>query len=136
LSKEEQEKEMQAIMRDLDYWVIWDVYNYYFLLESIYEINLKRGDKDKILLFPCDIKFDWNDFTCTAQYELFDDYSEEGTIDRNVIMGKHFVDFYDFAKRHNPERPKALVIQNTYHGYIRIPTYLPQPTEPEIYSTG
>lgn len=29
-----------------------------------------------------------------------------------------------------------LVIQNTYHGYKRIPTYLPLPTEPTIYSVG
>ena len=136
LSQKEKEEELQAIFRDLDYWIIWDMYNYYFLLESIYEINQEREEKEKILLFPCDIEFVWEDFTCTAQYEMFDDYSEYGMIDRNVIMGKNFVEFYQYAKRRNPDRSKALVIQNTYHGYIRIPTFLPNPNKPHIYSTA
>lgn len=136
LTEFEKEEELLSIYRDLDYYVIWENYNYYFLLDSIYNINKKRKEEDKILLFPLDLEFDWESFTCTAQYELFDDYSENEIIDRNVIMGKNFLKFFEFAKRRNPSRPKALVIQNTYHGYIRIPTFLPNPNQPRIYSTG
>jgi hypothetical protein len=105
-------------------------------LNSIFEANKTRNDKDKILLFPLDLEFDWKNFDCHSQYKLFDDYSENSIIDRNIIMGKNFVNFYEYAKKRNPERKKALVIENTYHGYIRIPNFLPLPTQPDIYSTG
>ena len=136
LSSEDMEKELLSIERDLDYNVIWERYNYYALLKTVYQINKTRTEKDKILLFPLDIKFDWKDFDCHSQYKLFDDYSENETIDRNVIMGQHFIKFFEYAKRRNPKRRKALVIENTYHGYIRIPKYIPLPTRPLIYSTG
>ena len=136
LSEAEVEKELLDIYRDLSYDIIWEKYNYYALLKTIYQINKTRTEKDKILLFPLDISFDWKDFKCHSQYKLFDDYSEYGTIDRNVIMGKNFVQFFEYAKKRNPKRNKALVIENTYHGYIRIPSYKPLPTMPEIYSTG
>ena len=136
LSKSEKEKELLAIYRDLDYTILWEKYNYYFLLNSIFETNKNRDEKDKILLFPLDLEFDWKNFDCHSQYKLFDEYSENSIIDRNIIMGKNFVNFYEYAKKRNPERRKALVIQNTYHGYIRIPKFLPLPTQPDIYSTS
>lgn len=136
LSEKEKEEELLAIYRDLDYTILWEKYNYYYLLNSIFEINRKREEKDKILLFPLDLEFDWKNYDCHSQYKLFNEYSENSIIDRNIIMGKNFVKFYEYAKSRNPIRPKALVIQNTYHGYIRIPKYLPLPTQPDIYSTG
>ena len=136
LSEKEKEEELLSIYRDLDYTILWEKYNYYFLLNSIFEANKTRNDKDKILLFPLDLEFDWKNFDCHSQYKLFDDYSENSIIDRNIIMGKNFVNFYEYAKKRNPERKKALVIENTYHGYIRIPNFLPLPTQPDIYSTG
>ncbi len=136
LSEKEKEDELLSIYRDLDYFVIWEKYNYYALLNTIFEINKTRKNEDKILLFPLGLKFDWKDFNCHSQYKLFDDYSEYGPIDRNVVMGEHFVRFFEYAKNRNPKRCKALVIENTYHGYIRIPKYILQPTMPHIYSTG
>ena len=57
-------------------------------------------------------------------------------IDRNSLMAKHFIWIYDEAKYFNPNKRKALVIMNSYHGYTRIPPYLPNPTEPFSYSTS
>ena len=136
ISESEKEKELLAIYRDLDYTILWEKYNYYFLLNSIFETNKNRDKKDKILLFPLDLEFDWKNFDCHSQYRLFDEYSENSIIDRNIIMGKNFSNFFEYAKKRNPERRKALVIENTYHGYIRIPKFLPFPTQPDIYSTG
>lgn len=135
-TKEQKANELSTIYRELDYTVLWEPYNYYYLLSEIYEVNKARENKDKILVFPLDLQFDWNDFDCYSQYKLFDDYSENGIIDRNTIMGDHFVWFYEWATGRNPERNKALVIENTYHGYIRIPAFLPFPAMPKIYSTG
>jgi len=136
LTEEEKKLELVSIFRDLDYYIIWDKYNFYMLLDAIFNINKPRKKEDKILLFPLDLKFNWEDITCSAQYQLFDDYSDNDIIDRDAIMGKHFRLSYEYAKKRNPDRKKALVIQNTYHGYIRIPTFLPNPTCPDIFSAS
>ncbi len=136
LDEKAKNEELLAIYRDLDYEVVWEKYNFFALLETIYEINKTREKKDKILLFPLDVAFDWNEVKCNSHYKMFVDYLEDITVNRNIIMGKNFIQFYEAAKKYNPERPKALVIENTYHGYIRIPKPLSHPTEPDIYSTG
>lgn len=136
LNPEEKIEELNRIYRDLDYTELWGNYNYYYLLSELFEFNKNRRDEDKIMVFPLDLMFDWDDFENHSQYKLFEDYAENSVVDRNTIMGNHFVASYDFAKQRNPKRSKALVIENTYHGYIRIPKYLPHPTQPDIYSTG
>ena len=137
-TKEEKERELLSIYRDIDYSVCWENYNYYQLISEVYEINRNRKNEEKIMIFPTDVAFDWNDFTTSEACNLFFNLMENPAngIDRNVIMGKNFVRFYETVKYRNPNKQKALVIQNTYHGYTRIPTYRDLPTEPNIYSTG
>lgn len=136
LSVKEIEKELTSICRDLNYNVIWEKYNYYALLKTIYKINKNRKNNDKILLFPLDVKFDWKEINCHSQYEMFNHFLDNHTINRNIIMGQNFVKFYEYEKQRNPDKRKALVIENTYHGYIRIPKNIPLSTQPEIFSTG
>ena len=136
-TKEEKERELLSIYRDIDFNILWEKYNYYHLLSEIFEINKTRKEKDKIKIFPTDVAFEWNEIKTSGEYAVFDKLLDsQRWMDRDRIMGKNFVRSYERAKEENPEREKALVIQNTYHGYIRIPTYLPLPTEPNIYSTG
>ena len=137
LTKEEKESELLSIYRDIDFNIIWRPYNYYHLLSEIFEINKTRKEEDKIKIFPTDVAFDWNEYKTSGEYAVFYKLLDsQRWMDRDRIMGKNFVRLYERAKRENSEREKALVIQNTYHGYIRIPTYLPLPTKPDIYSTG
>jgi hypothetical protein len=132
---EEKERELLNIYRDIDCFVTWENYNYYQLISEVYEVNKNRKTENKILIFPTDVAFDWNDFTTSEAYNLFLDLLENRTrgIDRNVIMGRNFVHFYETVIYENPDKKKALVIQNTYHGYTRKPPYS---SEPLIYSTG
>jgi len=137
LTQEEKERELLSIYRDIDFNLLWEKYNFYHLLSEIFEINKNRKEGDKIKIFPTDVAFDWDEYTTSGEYAEFDKLLDsQSWMDRDRIMGKNFVRLYERAKKENPERKKALVIQNTYHGYIRIPTYLPLPTEPDIYSTG
>jgi hypothetical protein len=135
---EEKEYELLSIYRDIDYWILWEKFNYYHLLSEVYDFNKNRKKEDKIMIFPMDVAFDWSNYKTNREYAEFErllDDTQNG-IDRDLVMGKNFVDFYETAILENPHRKKALVILNTYHGYIRIPTYLPLPTEPNIYSAG
>ncbi len=130
LSDSQKQKELLSIYKDLTSYPIWEYYNYYYLLSEIYDINKSRKPEEKILFFPLDVEFNWSEFTCPQQYELFDRYLNDSTVNRNEIMGSNFVKFYETSKRKNPNKTKALVIENTYHGYIRLPKYLPNPTQP------
>lgn len=71
LTEDEPEQALLAIYRDLDYEIVWEKYNFYFLLSSIFEINKTRNPKDKILLFPLDVSFDWNEISCHSHYNFF-----------------------------------------------------------------
>jgi hypothetical protein len=136
LSSVEVKEQILDIYRNLDYSPLWLPYNYYYLIESIYWANQQRQANDKVQLYPLDIVFSWDSIQCAEQYNLLMGMLESNIIDRDVIMGKHFIDRYDRVKSINPNKKKALVIMNTYHSYTHIPMFLPHPTKPSIFSTG
>lgn len=141
LSKEEKESELLKIYRNIDYDPIWPDYNFYYLISSIYDINQQRKPDEKIFLYPLDLKFSWDSIKCNEQYNMIFEMMEPQNnnppvLDRNVVMARHFIRAYEDAKYLNPNKKKALVIMNTYHGYTRIPKYLPNPTEPLTYSAS
>lgn len=136
LSEEAKEKALLEIERNLVYRIAWEAYNYYDLLSSIYELNQGRKLEDKVMVYPLDVHFDWRTIKNTEQYQLFENLQNRNLIDRDLTIGVNFVETYQKAKKESPARNKALVILNTYHAYIRIPSYLPLPTEPFIYSAA
>jgi hypothetical protein len=136
LSAIEVKEQILDIYKNLDYSPLWVNYNYYYLLENIYWINQQRPSTEKIMLHPLDITFFWDSIKCNEQYDMFMDMMDSQIIDRNLIMAEHFIHKYDQGKYINPNKKKALIIMNTYHGYTRIPKYLPYPTRPFIYSAA
>ena len=129
------------IFKNLDYFPLWPNYNYYYLIESIYRINQQRQSNEKIMLRPLDMIFSWDSMKCNEQYTMLMDMLEPQNnlppvIDRNSIMAQHFIIQYDKDKYMNSNKKKALVIMNTYHGYVRIPKYFSYPTKPSTYSTA
>lgn len=130
-----------AIFENLGLFSLWPNYNYYYLLENIYKINQERQLNEKIQVFPLDVMFSWDSIKCDDQYNLFLEMMEPQNnfppmIDRNTIMAQHFIRKYFLEKYRNPNKKKALVIMNTYHGYTRIPKCISLPTEPNTYSTS
>lgn len=141
LTEIEIKEHLLAIFRNLDMFSLWPNYNYYYLLENIYQINQDRQLNEKIQLFPLDVIFSWDSIKCDEQYKMFMDMMEPQSIyppviNRNAIMAQHFISKYFQEKHANPNKKKALVIMNTYHGYTRIPKCIPLPTEPKTYSTA
>lgn len=141
LSEAEIEQELLGIMRDLDFFSLWPNTNYSFLLTTIYNTNQKRPPSEKIMLYPLDLIFSWDSLSCNGQYKQLMDMQEPAddfppVINRNVVMAQHFIRAYEKARYKNPLKKKALVIENTYHGYTRIPEYVIHPGEPFNYSTA
>ncbi|MDD4216948.1 MAG: hypothetical protein PHZ24_06400 [Bacteroidales bacterium] len=141
LSTIEIKEHLLSIFRNLDMFSLWPNYNYYYLIESIYQINQQRQLNEKIRLIPLDLMFSWDSIKCNEQYIMFLDMMEPQNnlppvIDRNTIMAQQFIRKYDQEKYNAPNKKKALVIMNTYHAYTRTPKYLIHPTEPITYSAA
>jgi len=126
------------IIKNLVDFALWENYNFYYLLENIYRVNQQRRENEKIMLYPTDLIFFWDSIKCNEQYDMFMEMLEPQNnfppiICRNSIMGQHFYFKYYEVKNSNPNKIKALVIMNTYHGYPRIPKCL---QFPKIVSTA
>ena len=141
LKEIEIKEHLLAIFKNLDMFSLWPNYNYFYLLENIYKINQERQLNEKIQVFPLDVMFSWDSIKCNEQYNMFLDMMEPQNnfppvIDRNTIMAQHFIRKYFQEKYRNPNKKKALVIMNTYHGYTRIPKCISLAPEPKTYSTA
>lgn len=136
LTEKEKKDKILKIYRNLCFYLVWEKYNFYHLLSSVYDINQTRKGDKKIMLFPLDVELDWDSMKSHEQYKMFSDYQRKNIIDRDLVEGINFVNSYRKVIKNNPAKRKALVIMNTYHGYTKIPNYKPNPTEPFIYSTS
>ena len=56
LSTIEIKEHLLSIFRNLDMFSLWPNYNYYYLIESIYQINQQRQLNEKIRLIPLEIR--------------------------------------------------------------------------------
>jgi hypothetical protein len=131
-TKEEKERELLNIYRDLCPTLVWGAYNYYHMLSEVWEINKNRKMEDKILIFPTDVPFDYNEMQTHREWAIHYRLFFNGEY-RDQIMGMNFIEYYEKVKK---EKSKALVILNAMHGYKRYPTYLPVPTRPFIRRAG
>ena len=129
---EEKERELLNIYRDLCPTLVWGAYNYYHMLSEVWEVNKSRKMEDKILIFPTDVPFDYTQMQTHREWAIHFRLFFNSSF-RDQIMGQNFVNFYENVKH---EKRKALVIQNSMHGYKRMPTFLPLPTRPLIRLAG
>lgn len=130
-TEEEKQEELMNLYRDISPSVIWDPYNYYHLLNEVWNLNKNKKNEDKILIFPLDIPLDWNDIQ--THRELSIHYNFYNGLLRDQVIGMNFVELYEARKN---KKKKALVILNSTHGYKQNIKYKPLPTRPLIRRTG
>ena len=110
-------KELRNLYRNIDYEILWEKYNYWYFLNSIYRINKDLPQSDKISLHLTDVPFDWNecqDFI--TRKEFFQKIRSSNN--RDIIMGFNIIKGFDQILQDNKEqRKKALVILNRPHSY-------------------
>ena len=100
------------IYRNLDYFSIWEKYNYFYLLEELYKINNRLPDEKKINLIPYDVAFSWDTVTNSASYEKFINNLYQC---RDSILGHNINEKFKQIKSSNSKRKKVLVILNGGH---------------------
>ena len=111
------ENNLMPLYRELESWnLIWEKYNFWDFLSSIYRINNKLNPSQQINLFFTDIPFDWNNFKTRDDYLTFE--NKLRGFYRDSIMGLNMITAYnEILKNENSSRKKALVIYNFPHAY-------------------
>lgn len=112
-SMENTDQKLIEIIRNISYYPLWDKYNLYKLLHSLYRINLNIEPEQKIKISMLDVPFSWNDSTINSHSEYWE-FFYRVIPDRDSIMGQHAIDYMQIT-RHN----KALIILNSPHSYQR-----------------
>ena len=112
MTRTENIKELLSIYKDLTSYQFGNTTNYYYLLNEIYEIKQNKKIEDKILFFfRLMLNLIGLIFTCPQQYELFDKYLNDSTVNRNEneIMGSNFGrNFIESSKRKKSKQNKSI----------------------------
>jgi hypothetical protein len=110
------EKELRILYRELDFNPIWEKYNFWMFLKSIYKINSNLPEEQKINIHFTDVTFDWSTCRKTSEYKQFEDMIKNER--RDSIMGENFMKYYNrILNDKNTSRKKALAIYNSPHSY-------------------
>jgi len=108
------ESALRNVYRELDWEVIWEKYNYWMFLNSIYNINKNLPDSKKITLYPIDVEYDWSKTKTQQDRERIYARIYNGEI-RDSIMAENFSQNYNRILSREGKQGKALVILNGRH---------------------
>jgi len=114
------ENKLRPLYRELESWnLIWEKYNFWDFLSSIYRINTKLQSSQKINLFFTDVPFDMNNCHTREDWLTFgQNFKLQNGFWRDSIMGQNMITEYNkILNNENPNRKKALVILNLPHAY-------------------
>ena len=116
---DEFEKELRYLYREYEFFGIWEKYNAWSFLSTIYRLNTKLTASQKINLFPTDVSFDWNNCRSREDWLAFNEsFSLHNRFYRDSIMGNNMVaEYKKILMDDKKNRKKALVIYNSPHSY-------------------
>ena len=116
LSEEDFTHDLRNLYRNIDYEAIWEKYNYWYFLNSIYQINKKLPQNEKITLHLADVTFDWSECRDTVTWKNFLPQLEGNY--RDLVMGMNIIRGFDqILQDDSDSRKKTLVILNRPHSY-------------------
>ena len=110
------ENNLRPLYREFESWnLIWEKYNCWYFLSSLYRINNKLEPSQKINLFFTDVPFDWNECHTREDWLTFEQ-NLGVRFWRDSIMGHNMITEYNkILNDGNSIRKKALVILNVWH---------------------
>lgn len=119
LSEEDYKKARLNYLRDEDYLFCWEKTNRSVFIDSLYHINSRLPDNQKITLGLTDVEFDWHKAISPAKYRKWyykytvADPDKKQTM-RDKLMARNFIREYKRQKPINGCK-KALLITNQPH---------------------
>lgn len=104
------ENKLKEFQFNSSFWVLWEKYNYQYLLRTIYDIN--NSSDNQISYYPSDSEFDWQKVDNLEEYVREQDFEIEP---RDSIMAYNIINTFE-RLRPNKDK-KALVILNYRHAF-------------------
>ncbi len=98
------------IIRNSDFYPLWNNYNFYFLLKELQQINSRLNNNQKINLFPTDLFVDWENMDTLKYKEFWNSIDDRDSLIADFIINK----FNIIQKK---KRKKILVIMNYRHAF-------------------
>lgn len=94
---------------------LWNCHSYPWLIYNLYDLNQGLKKEETILLYGCDIEFDWSKCITEKDY---------GAIDlvlnvRDSVMAANFIKQYTQVQKNRNGKKKALVVMNSRHGFLK-----------------
>jgi hypothetical protein len=117
LSGQEVEEYLLKIIRNNDFYPLWEKKNYPDFIKKIHYLNKSLTKKEQISVYPSDMPFSWNSISNKKQYEHFIRDTVDTEI-RDSIIGTQIRDKISEIRNKTPEKKKHLIILNAYHSWF------------------
>lgn len=104
------ENKLKEFQFNSSFWVLWEKYNYHYLLRTIYDIN--NSSDNQISYYPSDSEFDWQKVNTKEDYLREQDFEIEP---RDSIMAYNIINTFEGLQPKGNK--KALVILNYRHAF-------------------
>jgi hypothetical protein len=117
-SDKEIEEFLLKIIRNNDFYPLWEKKNYPDFIKKLYYLNKSLAKRDQIDVYPSDIPFSWNSVSNRKQYKQF----MRDTIDteiRDSIIGVQIRNKITEIRENTEKRKKFLIILNAYHSWFK-----------------
>jgi len=101
------------LQRMCSFYPIWDKYNFYYQVESIYEINQSLNQSEKINFYPTDVELNLDSFNVDYLKKFW--YNDANN--RDSLMADYIIENFEKIKESQTKRKKALIIMNYRHGF-------------------
>jgi hypothetical protein len=99
--------------RKCSFYPLWEMYNFNYFIETLYDDNQKLKQSEKINLYPTDVELKLDslnvDYLKSFWYNVADN--------RDSLMADYIIKKFEKIKESKVERKKALIIMNFRHSF-------------------
>jgi len=106
-------KRIIELQRRCSFYPLWDKYNFYYFVESLYEINQGLKQSEKINLYPTDVALKLD----SINVEYLKGFWYDEIAHRDSLMANYIIKKIEKIKKSDDRRKKALVIMNYRHAF-------------------
>jgi hypothetical protein len=95
------------------YHAIWEKYNFYDMVNGIYEINQDIKESEKINFYPTDVVLNYD----SLSVDYLKRFWNNKVVYRDRLMADYIIENFESIKASDSNRKKALVIMNFRHSF-------------------
>jgi len=112
-SESSKKSKIIKFQRRCSFYPLWDKYNFYYLLNSIYDINQNLQQTEKINLYPSDVELNLD----SINVDYLKDFWYNTASNRDSLMANYIINNFENFKKSKSGRKKALIIMNYRHSF-------------------